>query len=133
MTTGSPVSRTLLSIQADFNNALVWMVSIRPLIFDSSTLLSKLLETIQSAPITIYITVGFMSHNFLCFLERSKYLSLFSLTLIFTLRSTGSAKSHIRQVLLIRLLSLSLILLMDFFFFFFLSNFLFLANFLHQR
>ena len=31
------ISRTLLSILADLNNAIVWMVSIRPLISKSSS------------------------------------------------------------------------------------------------
>ena len=53
------VSRTLLSIQADLNNAVVWMVRTFPL----SSLL-KPLETVPSAPTTIGITV---THIFLIF------------------------------------------------------------------
>ena len=43
------VSRTLLSILADVNNVVVWIVLIRPPIFDSS----KALETVPSIPITM--------------------------------------------------------------------------------
>ena len=49
--------RTLLRIQTDLNNTAVWIVSIRPPISNSSRLLSKSLETVPSAPITIDITV----------------------------------------------------------------------------
>ena len=42
------VSRTLLSILADHNNAEVWMVSILPLIFNFSSLLSKPLRTMRA-------------------------------------------------------------------------------------
>ena len=46
----SPVSRTLPSILADLNDALVWMVSILPLISISFSVLSKTLKTVPSAP-----------------------------------------------------------------------------------
>ena len=36
-----------------------------------------------------------MFYNFLCSLAKSKYLSIFSLSLIFSLCSTGTAKSTI--------------------------------------
>ena len=51
------VTRTVLGIVADPNNAVVWMVPILPLISNSSRFLSKPLETIPSAPITTSITV----------------------------------------------------------------------------
>ena len=54
------VSRTLLSILADLNNAVVCIVSTRPLISKSS---SPLL-TVLSEPITIGITFTFMFHSF---------------------------------------------------------------------
>ncbi len=60
------VSRTLLSILADLNNAVVWMVLIRPQISNSSSTRSKPLETVPSTPITVGITVAFMFNNFLC-------------------------------------------------------------------
>ena len=59
----SEVSRTLLSILADLNHAVVWMVSSRPLIFKSSRPVINPLVTVTSAPITIDITVIFMFHS----------------------------------------------------------------------
>ena len=50
------VSRALLSILADFNNAVVWMVSTRPLISKSSSPYTN--------PITISIAVTFIFHSF---------------------------------------------------------------------
>ena len=58
------VSRTLHSIQIDLNYAVVCIVSILPLISNTSSLFSKLLETVPSAPITIGITVTLIFHNF---------------------------------------------------------------------
>ena len=46
------VSRTLLSILADLSNIVVWMVSVLPLISNSSSLRTKIFEVIPSAPIT---------------------------------------------------------------------------------
>ena len=72
----SQVSRTLLSILADFNNAVVWIVSIRPVIFKSSSCYTNPLVSVLRAPITISIIVTFM---FLFnSLTRSRYLSFFS-------------------------------------------------------
>ena len=59
------VSRTLISILADFNNSVV-----------------------PRAPITIGITITFMFHSFFNSLVRSRYLSLFTLSFNFTLWST---------------------------------------------
>ena len=58
------VSRTLLSILAVFNNAVVWMVSTRPPTFKSSRLFNNPLVTVPKAPITIGIIVTFMFHSF---------------------------------------------------------------------
>ena len=55
------VSWNLLSILADLNNALVWMVSARLLIFLSSSPFTNPLRIIPSPPITITITLTFMS------------------------------------------------------------------------
>ena len=60
------VSRTLLSILANLNNMVIWMVSIWPLISKSSSPFTKHLVTVPSTPITIGFTVTFMFH---CFLE----------------------------------------------------------------
>ena len=58
------VSKTLLNVLADLNNAVVLMVSTRPLISKSSSLFSNLLGIIPSAPITTDITVTLMLHSF---------------------------------------------------------------------
>ena len=58
------VSRTLLSILADFNNAVVWMVSTRPLISKSSSPSTNPLVTVLNAPITIGMTVTFIFYRF---------------------------------------------------------------------
>ena len=51
------VSRTLLSILAVLNNAVVWMVSTRPPISKSSSPFSNPLVTVANAPITIGIII----------------------------------------------------------------------------
>ena len=71
-----------LSFLADHNNAVVWIFLILPPISDSSSPLTNLLETVPSAPIIIGITVILMFHSSLA---RSKDLSLFLLSLFFTL------------------------------------------------
>ena len=48
------VSRTLLSIQVDLNNAVVWMILIRPLISISSVFLYKPLRTV---PVCFFIII----------------------------------------------------------------------------
>ena len=57
------VSKTLLSIIADLNNAVVWMVSIRPLTFNSVSPLSMTLATVPSAPTTIGFTITLILHS----------------------------------------------------------------------
>ena len=49
------VSWTLLSILADLNNVIVWMVSAHPPISNSSSSFTKPLEIIPSTPIIITI------------------------------------------------------------------------------
>ena len=68
------VSRTLLSILADLDNAVVWMVSTCPLISKSSSPFTNPLVTIPSTPITTGITVTFMFHSFFSSLARSSLL-----------------------------------------------------------
>ena len=75
------------------------MVSARSPTFSSSSPLIKLLEIVPCASVRIVITVKFMFNGFLSSLARSKYLSCFSLSLIFTLWSAGVAKSTVWQVL----------------------------------
>ena len=93
------VSRTLLSILVDLNNAVVWTVSTRLVISKSSIPCTNPLVTEPKAPITICIIVTFTFHNFSHSRARSKYLSFFSHSFNFTLWSAGTANSIILQVL----------------------------------
>ena len=108
---------TLLCILADLNNAVVWMVSFRPLISKSSSPCINPLKTVPSELITIGITVTFMFHSFFSFLARSRQLSLLLLSIRFTQWSVRTANSTIRQVLSF--------LLFFFFFFCFVLFFIF--------
>ena len=92
------VSRTLLSILAVFNNAVVWMISTRSPTSKSSRPFNNPLVTLPKAPITIGIIVTFMLHSFFNSLARSRYLSLFSHAFSFILWSAGTAKSTILQI-----------------------------------
>ena len=92
------VSRTLPSILAVFNNAVVWVVSTRPSTSKSSRPFNNPLVTVPKAPITISIVVTFMFHSFFNSLARSRYLSLFSHSFSFILWSAGTAKSIILQI-----------------------------------
>ena len=67
------VSRTLLSIIADLNYAVVWMVSNRLLISKPFSPSTNPLLTITSTPITIGIKITFIFHNFFSSLARSWY------------------------------------------------------------
>ena len=102
------VSRTLLSLLAVFNNAVVWMVSTRPQISKFSRPYNNPLVTVPKAPITIGIIITFMLHSFFNSLARSRYLSLFSYSFSFILWSVCTAKSTILQI---------------FFFFFFVDDY----------
>ena len=94
------VSRTLLIILTDLN-AVIGMVLIRPLISNSFSPFTKPLGTVLSAPITIGITVTLMLHSFLNSLARSKYLSLVSFSLIFTLSFAGTANFSINSTIFV--------------------------------
>ena len=61
------VSWTLLCIRPVLNNAVVWMVSTRPLTSKFSSPFNNPLVTVPKAPITIGIIVAFMFHCFLQF------------------------------------------------------------------
>ena len=58
-----PVSRTFLSILADLNNVVVWMVSTHVLISNYSSPFTNRLVMVPSTWITIDITVNFMFHK----------------------------------------------------------------------
>ena len=93
------VSRTLLSILVNHNNAVVWMVWTF-FLFSSLLVPSPILWWLYRAhqlqlvpPLPLCFIVFFSS------LARSRYLSLFSPTFSFTLWFAGTAKSTLRQVL----------------------------------
>ena len=78
------VSRTLLSILAVLNNAVVWMVSTHSLISKSSSPFINPLVNVPRVPITIGINFTFIFHSFFNSLARLRYLSFFSLSFNFT-------------------------------------------------
>ena len=85
------VSRTLLSILAVFNNAVVWMVSTRPPTFKSSRPFNNPLVTVSKAPITIGIIVTFIFHSFFQFSSKVEVLiSLFTFFQFYSLVSWDS-------------------------------------------
>ena len=92
------VSRTLLSIQADLNNAVVWMVFTSPFIYKSSKLCINPLVTTKSTNHNWYHRHLHVP-QFFNSLPKSWYLSIFSFSFNFTLWSTGTAKSTILQAL----------------------------------
>ena len=97
------VSRTLLSILAVLNSAVVWTVSTRPPTSKSSSPFCNPLVTVPKTPITIGIIVSYMFHSFFNSRARLRYLSFFSHSLSFIL---WSAKSTILRVLFFCLLLL---------------------------
>ena len=99
------ISRTLLSILADLNNAVDWMVSTRSLISKFSSPFNNPSVTVPRAPITIVIMVTFMFHNFFISIARSMYLAFVSLYFNLIMWSAWTAKSKIQQVLFFLLLS----------------------------
>ena len=89
------VSRTLLRILADLSNTVVWIVSIRPLIYKSSCPFTNPLVTLPRAPITIGTIVTFMFLSFFKSLATSWYLSFWSLS--FNLYSVLSRDSKVHK------------------------------------
>ena len=93
-------SSTVLSILANLNNVVIWMVSILALISKSSSPGINLLLTVLGFPFTISNTVTFMFNCFIfSSLARSWYLSLFSLSFSFTLWSAKTAKITLKYFL----------------------------------
>ena len=70
------VSRILLSILANLNNAVVLTISTRPVISKSSSLCTNPLVTVPRAPITFIITVTLMFHFFFQFQNEVQVLIL---------------------------------------------------------
>ena len=95
----SQVSRTLLSILVDINNAALWTVSTCSIIFKSPSPFTNPLVTVPRALITTGIIVTFMFHSFFNSLARSWYLFLFSHSFILNMWSARTTKWPIQQVL----------------------------------
>ena len=106
------VSRTLLSILAVLNNAVVWMVSARPPTFKSSSPSNSPLVTVPNAPITIGIIVTCMFHSFFNSLARAMYS--FSHSFSFILWSAGTAKSTILQIFFFLFIIIIIIIIYSF-------------------
>ena len=102
------VSRTLLSILAGINNAVVWMVPTRLPTSKSSSPFNTHLLTVPKAPITIGIIVTFLFHSFFQFPCKVEVLVFLFTFFQFYSVVSGTAKSIILQILFF------------FFFFFFL-------------
>ena len=84
------VSWSFLSILAAHNNAVVSMVSTRPVISKSFIPFTNPLVTVARAPITIGINVIFMFHSFLSSLASSRYFFFFTLFWFYFLVSRDS-------------------------------------------
>ena len=96
------ITRTLLSILTDLNNAIVWMAYTCPLISKSSWPNTKPLNIVPNAQITIGIT--FMFHSCFTSPPKSRHFPSFFFIFIllsfsFTLWSVGTTKSSILPVL----------------------------------
>ena len=74
------VSRTLLSILTDLHDIVISMVSTRPFISKSSSLLNNPLVAVRKVPITIGIIVTHMFHSFLNSRAWSRHICFFSLS-----------------------------------------------------
>ena len=84
------ISRTLLSILAVLNNAIVWKVSTRPPNSKSSGPFNNPLVTVPKAPITIGIIVTFLFQSFFNSLARTRFLSFFPLSLFYSMVNRDS-------------------------------------------
>ena len=91
------VSRTLVSIQADLNNAIVWMVSTCLLISKSSRSFGNYSKRTNYNWYPRYLHFSYLFSS----LARSKYVSLFLRSFLFTLWSAETEMFTIRQVLFI--------------------------------
>ena len=103
------VPRILFSILAVLNNAVVLMVSTRPITSKSPSPFSNPFVIVPKVPITIGIFVTCMFHNLFNSLARSWYLSFFSYSLSFILWSARTANSTILQFLFFSWLLLGLV------------------------
>ena len=96
------VSRTLHSILAVLNNAVVWIVSTRP----PTTKFNNPLVTASKASILIGTIVTFMFRSFSNSLARSRYWSVSSIFFQFYTLVSRDSKVHNFQMLLLSLLLL---------------------------
>ena len=85
--------RTFLSILANLNNAVVWMVSTCPPISKSSSPFTNLLGIVPSAPITISTAVTLIFHSF--FLVLRQGLDIISLFAFFYFHSVVCRDSKV--------------------------------------
>ena len=92
------VSRTRLMILAVLSNAVVWIVSTRPLTSKASRPFNNHLVIVPNAPITNGTIVTFMFHKFFNYLARSRYLPFISISFRCILWSAGTAKSTILEI-----------------------------------
>ena len=92
------ISRTLLSILAVLNNAVVWVVYTRLPTSTTSRPFNNPLFIVPKAPITIGAIGTFMFYSFFNSLTRSRHLSFFSNSLRFILWSARTEKSIILQI-----------------------------------
>ena len=95
------VSKTLLSILAFLNNAVVWMISTRPPTSNSSRPFNNPLVTVPKAPITISTIVTLMFHSFFNSQATSRNLFFFSHSFMFILWSAGTVDSFANSLFLL--------------------------------
>ena len=88
------VSRTLLSILTDFNNAEFWMISTRPLIFKSTSPFNCPLVTVPRAPIKTGINATFMFHSFFYFPNKLEVFILLFIFFLFYSEVSQDSKVH---------------------------------------
>ena len=122
------VSRTLLSILADFNSSVVWMVSILLLISSSSSLFPRFWIIVSRTPTMIGITVTLIIHTFFSSLARSRYLSSWSPSNAITSWSIGTAKSTFHRFCFFLFFSFFFPSFFFFFFFSFITQSVYLAG-----
>ena len=86
-------SWTLLSILADFNNTVVYMVSILPLFSNSSHFFPSFWRLFQVYQLQLVASLLLCSNNIFSCQARSKHLYIFLFSFLFTLKSVRTAKS----------------------------------------
>ena len=89
------VSRTFLSILADINNVVVWMVSTSPLISKSSSPFNIPSVTVARVSIMIWINVTFMFLSFYNSPARFRCLSFFEILLILLYGQPGQQSPQV--------------------------------------